>query len=74
MAANTGEPGVAKKDKDAAVTDLEEDELDDKQRKLEQLGPPNFYEADLDRYYKKFDKSLQERKEFKHRLRNKMSF
>ena len=38
------------------------------------MGPPGFYDEDLERYYKKFDSSLRSRKEFKTRMRDKMSF
>lgn len=37
-------------------------------------GPPGFYEEDVERYYKKFDESLRERKDFKQRMKGVMSF
>jgi len=76
MAATTGEPIAVKgkkKGDEGNVTEVDDEEVD-RQRRLDQMGPPNFYDADLERYYKKFDKSLKERQEFKHRLRGKMSF
>ena len=54
-------------------TEGEDDEASDVRRNYD-LGPPGFYDADLTNYYSKFDVSLKERKEFKHRMRDKMSF
>lgn len=51
-----------------------ETEAEKKQRLLESAGPPCFYEADIEKYKMKFDKSLQKRDQFKRRMKDKMSF
>ena len=38
--------------------DMEETEEEKRQRRLENAKPPSFYEADIEKYYKKFDSSL----------------
>ena len=81
MAKTTGDVGansqrsLSKEAGGTQVTDIDEDEDPyGKKRANLDLGPPGFYDADLEKYYGKFDKSLAERREFKHRMRDKMSF
>ena len=38
------------------------------------VGPPGFYEDDIQKYYAKFDESRRERHEFKQRMKGKTSF
>ena len=52
----------------------EDEQLEQKKVQKAKLGPPGFYEADLTRYLKKFEKTVQNRQEFKHRMRHKMNF
>ena len=40
------------------LSEDEETEAQKKQRRLENAGPPSFYEADIERYKRKFDGSL----------------
>jgi len=51
-----------------------EDELDKTARGADDAGPPGFYDADLKKYYKKFDKSLKERADFKLQMKDSMTF
>ncbi len=55
------------------MTEGDEDEATN-DKKIIDAGPPGFYEADLTNYYNKFEVSLKERSDFKHRMRDKMSF
>ena len=38
------------------------------------VGPPGFYEADIEKYYAKFDASRRERHDFKQRMKGKITF
>ena len=60
--------------KDGGVTDVDDEDDANKKGRDADMGPPGFYEDDLNKYYSKFEKSLAERREFKHRMRDKMSF
>ena len=41
---------------------------------MENAHPPSFYDADIEKYKQKFDKSLKQRELFKRRMKDKMSF
>lgn len=73
MAASTGEV-AAKNTKKGEQTEAEDELEAEKKRRLDSLGPPGFYDADLKNYLQKFDLCLQQRKEFKQRMRSKMAF
>ena len=62
-----------KKTKTGAETDIDEDDKGDDKRNHD-LGPPRFYDTALEGYYKRFDKSLQERADFKKRMKGQMTF
>ena len=54
--------------------DMKETEVEKRQRRLKNAKPPSFYEADIEKYYKKFDSSLKQRSDFKLRMKEKMIF
>lgn len=63
MSINVGEAGAKRGDDDKGAGDSgDEDEV--KLRGAD-LGPPGFYDNDVDRYFAKFDKSIKERNEYK---------
>ena len=59
-----------------ALTDDELDEAgaDETEKNVEEKGPPGFYEADLEKYYKKFEASRSARNDFKKRMQGKIIF
>ena len=64
-------PGEKKKDGQAPD---EDDQTDKERSNKEYLGPPGFYDADLEKYYRKFEGSRKARQDFKKRMQDKMSF
>jgi len=70
MALQTGDPGAAK----AKELHASEDEEAERRHRMESVGPPGFYDEDLKKYYSKFDKSFEERQEYKERMRHMLSF
>ena len=66
--------GTQKKGNETEPGDEDDLEGEKEARKVSDLGPPGFYEADLDKYYKKFDLCLKERTEFKKKMKDQMSF
>ena len=56
------------------LSDEEDSEAQKKQRRMENAGPPSFYEADIERYKRKFDGSIKLRHQFKSRMKDAMNF
>ena len=53
---------------------FEEDQSDKDIGSNINIGPPGFYDADIEKYYAKFEGSRKARQEFKQRMKGKMSF
>ena len=66
------QPGMTKSKNQEEEGD--QTDKDDKLNGSESLGPPGFYENDLQKYYAKFEGSRKARNDFKQRMKGKMAF